>query len=73
MLHAREEDAVLVISLDRPESLNAFTVELHEALAAALERARRPEIPAVAITGAGRRALRRTGPRGGQPTVDDDR
>jgi 2-(1,2-epoxy-1,2-dihydrophenyl)acetyl-CoA isomerase len=54
VLQAREEDAVLVITLDRPESLNAFTVELHETLAAVLERARRPEIRAVVITGAGR-------------------
>lgn len=48
------QDDVLLLTLNRPESLNAFTVELHEALRAALKEARRPEVRAVVVTGAGR-------------------
>lgn len=53
-LEIHERDAVLVLTLNRPESLNAFTVELHEQLRAALDDARRPEVRAVVVTGAGR-------------------
>jgi 2-(1,2-epoxy-1,2-dihydrophenyl)acetyl-CoA isomerase len=49
-----QQDDVLLLTLNRPESLNAFTVELHEQLRAALKDARRPEVRAVVITGAGR-------------------
>jgi 2-(1,2-epoxy-1,2-dihydrophenyl)acetyl-CoA isomerase len=54
LLEVDEDGAVLVLTLNRPESLNAFTVELHEELHAALKQARRPEIGAVVVTGAGR-------------------
>jgi 2-(1,2-epoxy-1,2-dihydrophenyl)acetyl-CoA isomerase len=45
---------VLELTLDRPEALNAFTVELHEAFAEALRVAADSEIRAVLVTGAGR-------------------
>jgi 2-(1,2-epoxy-1,2-dihydrophenyl)acetyl-CoA isomerase len=48
------EGAVLTITLNRPEKLNAFDVAMHEALAAALKEARSPEVRAVVLTGAGR-------------------
>ena len=48
------EGAVLTITLNRPEVLNAFNSALHAALAAALKEARDPEVRAVVITGAGR-------------------
>jgi 2-(1,2-epoxy-1,2-dihydrophenyl)acetyl-CoA isomerase len=46
--------AVLTITLNRPEVLNALNTSLHAGLAAALEQARDPAIRAVVITGAGR-------------------
>ena len=48
------EGAVLTITLNRPDVLNAFNAAMHKALAAALKEARSPEIRAVVITGAGR-------------------
>ncbi len=54
LLQVCEDDGVLVLTLNRPESLNAFTVELHDELRAALKQARRPEVRAVALTGEGR-------------------
>ena len=48
------EGAVLTITLNRPDVLNAFNAALHTGLAAALKEARRPEVRAVVITGAGR-------------------
>ena len=48
------DGAVLTITLNRPEVLNAFNSALHHALADALAEARDPEIRAVVITGAGR-------------------
>jgi 2-(1,2-epoxy-1,2-dihydrophenyl)acetyl-CoA isomerase len=48
------DGAVLTITLNRPDVYNAFTRELHEALAAALSEATDPEVRAVVITGAGR-------------------
>lgn len=48
------EGAVLTITLNRPEKLNAFDAAMHEALAAALKEARSPEVRAVVLTGAGR-------------------
>jgi 2-(1,2-epoxy-1,2-dihydrophenyl)acetyl-CoA isomerase len=48
------DGAVLTITLNRPEVLNAFNGALHAALAAALKEARDPEIRAVVVTGAGR-------------------
>jgi len=46
--------AVLTITLNRPEVLNAFTSSMHEALGAALKDARSDSVRAVVITGAGR-------------------
>src|SRR3954462_12431192 len=57
VLDVANHDGVLELTLDRPEALNAFTVELHTELRAALETAREPDVRAVVITGAGR-ALR---------------
>src|SRR6266700_3086706 len=48
------EGAVLSITLNRADVLNAFNAALHTGLAAALKEARRPEVRAVVITGAGR-------------------
>jgi 2-(1,2-epoxy-1,2-dihydrophenyl)acetyl-CoA isomerase len=46
--------AVLTITLNRPDVLNAFNAAMHAALAGALKDARDPEVRAVVITGAGR-------------------
>jgi 2-(1,2-epoxy-1,2-dihydrophenyl)acetyl-CoA isomerase len=46
--------AVLTITLNRPESYNAFTTSLHAALHAALDEAADEEVRAVVITGAGK-------------------
>jgi 2-(1,2-epoxy-1,2-dihydrophenyl)acetyl-CoA isomerase len=54
LLQVHEEGPVLVLTLNRPDSLNAFTVELHGELTKALKLARRPDVRAVVITGAGR-------------------
>src|SRR4051794_9980958 len=54
VLDVANDDGVLELTLDRSEALNAFTVELHGELRAALETARGPEVRAVVITGAGR-------------------
>ena len=49
------EAGVLTLTLNRPEKLNAFNPEMHQALRAALERATdEAEIRAVLLTGAGR-------------------
>jgi 2-(1,2-epoxy-1,2-dihydrophenyl)acetyl-CoA isomerase len=48
------DGAVLTITLNRPEVLNAFDTATHRALATALKDARAPEIRAVVLTGAGR-------------------
>jgi len=48
------EGAVLTITLNRPDVLNAFNSHMHRALAAALKEARDPGVRAVVITGAGR-------------------
>ena len=48
-------DGVLTITLNRPEALNSFTVEMKEALLAALkDAARDKEVRAIVLTGAGR-------------------
>jgi len=49
-----QDGAVLTITLNRPEVLNAFTSALHKALAAALKAARSRDVRAVVVTGAGR-------------------
>ena len=46
--------AVVTITLNRPDKLNAFNADLHKGLAAALREARADDIRAVVITGAGR-------------------
>ncbi|HSC72924.1 MAG TPA: enoyl-CoA hydratase-related protein [Gaiellaceae bacterium] len=48
------DGAVLTITLNRPDVLNAFNTEMHRALAAALRDARDGGVRAVVITGAGR-------------------
>jgi 2-(1,2-epoxy-1,2-dihydrophenyl)acetyl-CoA isomerase len=48
------EGAVLTITLNRPDVLNAFNAELHRGFAAALKAARADDVRAVVITGAGR-------------------
>jgi 2-(1,2-epoxy-1,2-dihydrophenyl)acetyl-CoA isomerase len=48
------EGAVLTITLNRPDVLNAFNTAMHKALATALKDARGPDVRAVVITGAGR-------------------
>ena len=48
------EGAVLTITLNRPDVLNAFNEEMQRGLAAALEQARSADVRAVVLTGAGR-------------------
>jgi 2-(1,2-epoxy-1,2-dihydrophenyl)acetyl-CoA isomerase len=48
------DGAVLTITLNRPDVLNAFNKAMHDGLAAALKDARDPEVRAVVVTGAGR-------------------
>jgi 2-(1,2-epoxy-1,2-dihydrophenyl)acetyl-CoA isomerase len=48
------EGAVLTITLNRPDVLNAFTAEMHRQLVGAFKEARQPEVRAVVVTGAGR-------------------
>jgi 2-(1,2-epoxy-1,2-dihydrophenyl)acetyl-CoA isomerase len=48
------EGAVLTITLNRPDVLNAFNADMHRALAAALKEARGSDVRAVVLTGAGR-------------------
>ena len=48
------EGAVLTITLNRPDVLNAFNGAMHKGFAAALKEARGPDVRAVVITGAGR-------------------
>ena len=48
------EGAVLTITLNRPDVLNAFNTDMHGALAAALKDARGADVRAVVLTGAGR-------------------
>jgi 2-(1,2-epoxy-1,2-dihydrophenyl)acetyl-CoA isomerase len=48
------EGAVLTITLNRPDVLNAFNAALHGGLASALKEARGPDVRAVVVTGAGR-------------------
>ena len=48
------DGAVLTITLNRPDVLNAFNTAMHKALAEALKEARGDDVRAVVITGAGR-------------------
>jgi 2-(1,2-epoxy-1,2-dihydrophenyl)acetyl-CoA isomerase len=53
VLTARD-GAVLTITLNRPDVLNAFDAAMHAALREALDEAADPEVRAVVLTGAGR-------------------
>ncbi|HMG62204.1 MAG TPA: enoyl-CoA hydratase/isomerase family protein, partial [Streptosporangiaceae bacterium] len=54
-LLGRREGAVLWLTLNRPETLNAVTAEMREQLIAELDTASAdPEVRAVVLTGAGR-------------------
>jgi 2-(1,2-epoxy-1,2-dihydrophenyl)acetyl-CoA isomerase len=53
-VETRRDGAVLTITLNRPDVLNAFNAAVHAGLAAALKEARDPEVRAVVLTGAGR-------------------
>src|SRR5881275_168790 len=48
------DGAVLTITLNRPDVLNAFNTDMHRALAAGLKEARDASVRAVVVTGAGR-------------------
>jgi 2-(1,2-epoxy-1,2-dihydrophenyl)acetyl-CoA isomerase len=48
------DGAVLTITLNRPDVLNALNTDTHRALAAALKEARKADVRAVVLTGAGR-------------------
>jgi 2-(1,2-epoxy-1,2-dihydrophenyl)acetyl-CoA isomerase len=48
------EGAVLTITLNRPDKLNAFDAAVHEGFASALKEARSPDVRAVVLTGVGR-------------------
>ena len=48
------DGAVLTITLNRPDVLNAFNTSMHAALRAALEEAGDSSVRAVVLTGAGR-------------------
>jgi len=51
----RVEEAILTLTLNRPEQLNAFTVEMAEELIVAIERASADdEVRAIVVTGAGK-------------------
>jgi 2-(1,2-epoxy-1,2-dihydrophenyl)acetyl-CoA isomerase len=53
-VESTRDGAVLTITLNRPDVLNAFNKAMHDGLAAALKVARDPEVRAVVVTGAGR-------------------
>src|SRR6186997_911778 len=53
-VESSRDDAVLTITLNRPDVLNAFNKAMHDALGAALKEARDPDVRAVVLTGAGR-------------------
>ncbi len=48
------DGAVLTLTLNRPEVLNAFDAAMHDAFAAGIGEARDPSVRAVVVTGAGR-------------------
>jgi 2-(1,2-epoxy-1,2-dihydrophenyl)acetyl-CoA isomerase len=53
-VETQRDGAVLTITLNRPDVLNAFNGAMHKALNAALKEARADEVRAVVVTGAGR-------------------
>ena len=48
------DGGVMTITLNRPDVLNAFDAAMHEAFGSALREARRADVRAVVLTGAGR-------------------
>ena len=53
-VETQRDGAVLTITLNRPDVLNAFNAAMHQALGAALEEAADASVRAVVLTGAGR-------------------
>ncbi|TDC72090.1 enoyl-CoA hydratase [Actinomadura sp. GC306] len=54
-MRSETSNEIALITLNRPERLNAFTAEMRELYLAALDRADRdPEVRAIVVTGAGR-------------------
>src|SRR5678809_1523831 len=53
-VETQREGAVLTITLNRPDVLNAFNAAMHQALGAALDEAEDASVRAVVLTGAGR-------------------
>jgi 2-(1,2-epoxy-1,2-dihydrophenyl)acetyl-CoA isomerase len=53
-VETQRDGAVLTVTLNRPDVLNAFNGAMHRALNAALKEARDDEVRAVVVTGAGR-------------------
>src|SRR6059058_280749 len=53
-VETQRDGAVLTITLNRPDVLNAFNGAMHRALNAAMKEARDEEVRAVVVTGAGR-------------------
>ena len=53
-VESSRDGAVLTITLNRPDVLNAFTAEMHRQLLGAFKEARDAEVRAVVVTGAGR-------------------
>jgi enoyl-CoA hydratase/carnithine racemase len=81
MLRIDDNDGVRVLTLDRPEALNAFNTALYDACAAALHEATaRDDIACVVLTGPGRAfsagqdlgEMSRIDPSGGAPADADD-
>jgi 2-(1,2-epoxy-1,2-dihydrophenyl)acetyl-CoA isomerase len=53
-VETQRDGAVLTVTLNRPDKLNAFDSATHEAFAAALKEARSSDVRAVVLTGTGR-------------------
>ncbi|MGH2996553.1 MAG: enoyl-CoA hydratase-related protein [Gaiellaceae bacterium] len=53
-VETQRDGAVLTLTLNRPDKLNAFDSATHVSFAAALKEARAPDVRAVVLTGAGR-------------------
>ena len=53
-VEASRDGAVLTVTLNRPDVLNALNTDTHRALGEVLKEARSPEVRAIVLTGAGR-------------------
>lgn len=53
-VETQRDGGVIMITLNRPDVLNAFDSAMHDGFRAALKEARDPEVRAVVLTGAGR-------------------